>query len=483
MHHLPDSQHRLHQLELRLRQELKWLALPAKEWIPARAHQDQAVLDVAIVGAGMLGLVAAAALRNIGVSNIRIFDKAPENREGPWVTSARMETLRTRKEAAGTALGIPALTFRAWFEAQFGETAFDAMHLVPRPMWMDYLIWYRRVLGLPVDNDTEITALSLLDNGLTELTRLRNGQTETFFARRVILATGIDGLGQPALPAIAKTISPARVAHSSDEFDVASLAGKRIAIVGAAASAMDNAAAALEAGAARVDIFIRRPTMPRVDKFTGIGSRGMTYGFLGLPDATKWRYMAEGERFQLPAPRHSVLRVSRHAIAHFHFASPVSALAEHGDHIEITTPKGNYEADFIIFATGFSIDFSVRPELRALDPYVKRWADAYTPPADLQNEGLAAMPYLGPGFQFLPRDGAPAAISNIYCFAFPAVMTHGKITSGIPSIGEGATRLAQSLARSIFVEDRDIHLQNFLDYDVPELLGDEWTEADEDFSA
>jgi hypothetical protein len=33
------------------------------------------------------------------------------------------------------------------------------------------------------------------------------------------------------------------------------------------------------------------------------------------------------------------------------------------------------------------------------------------------------------------------------------------------------------------VEDRDIHLQNFLDYDVPELLGDEWTEADEDFSA
>src|SRR5690606_21213212 len=122
MHHLPDSQHRLHQLELRLRQELKWLALPAKEWIPARAHQDQAVLDVAIVGAGMLGLVAAAALRNIGVSNIRIFDKAPENREGPWVTSARMETLRTRKEAAGTALGIPALTFRAWFEAQFGET-------------------------------------------------------------------------------------------------------------------------------------------------------------------------------------------------------------------------------------------------------------------------------------------------------------------------------------------------------------------------
>src|SRR5690606_22703498 len=129
-----------------------------------------------------------------------------------------------------------------------------------------------------------------------------------------------------------------------------------------------------------------------------------------------------------------------------------------------------------------SVDFASRPELATLDPHVKRWADAYTPPADLQNPGLAEMPYLGPGFEFLPRDGALPAISNIYCFAYPAVMTHGKITSGIPSIGEGATRLAQALARSIFVEDRDIHLQNFLDYDVPELLGDEWIEADQDIS-
>ncbi|WEJ60150.1 NAD(P)/FAD-dependent oxidoreductase [Devosia sp. FJ2-5-3] len=483
MHILPDSHSRLQALETRLRQELVWLALPAKHWVPARVENGARILDVAIVGGGMLGLVSCAALRNIGIANVQIFDKAMEGREGPWVTSARMETLRTRKEAAGTALGIPALTFRAWFEAQYGAAAFEEMHLVPRLMWMDYLLWYRRVLDLPVENGSEITAINLTDGGLVELTRVRDGMSDTILARRVILATGIDGLGQPAVPSLAQSISPERMAHSYDVFDINALAGKRVAIVGAAASAMDNAAAALEAGAARVDIFIRRPTMPRVDKFTGTGSRGMTYGFLGLPDDVKWRFMAEGERFQLPAPRHSVLRVSRHDNAHFHFASPITGLRELQDHLEITTPKGTYDADFIVFATGFSVDFSARRELGTLDPHVKRWADAYTPPAELQNRGLSQMPYLGPGFEFLPRDGSPGAISNIYCFSLPAVMTHGKITSGIPSIGEGATRLAQSLARSIFVEDRDIHLQNFLDYDIPELLGDEWIEADQDISA
>src|SRR5690606_6496967 len=107
----------------------------------------------------------------------------------------------------------------------------------------------------------------------------------------------------------------------------------------------------LAAGAAQVDIFVRRDTIPRIDKFTGIGSRGMTHGYVGLPDETKWRYMVEGERAQIPPPRHSVLRVSRHANARFHLASPILSLAERDDAVEITTPKGRYAADFIIFAT------------------------------------------------------------------------------------------------------------------------------------
>jgi len=467
-------------LEERLQLDLAWLNLPAKPWVPARAEHGQRVLNVAVVGAGMLGLAAAAALRNIGVDNVQAFDRAPAGQEGPWITSARMETLRTRKDAVGPALGIPSLTFRAWFEAQYGAQAFADMNLIPRLMWMQYLVWYRKILALPVENDTTVKAITLRDDGLVALTLKTAGPSIQKLARRVVLATGIDGLGTPSLPGVAEDLPARYRAHSSERIDMAGLKGKRVAVVGAGASAMDNAASALEAGAAQVDIFIRRADIPRIDKFTGVGSRGMTHGYLGLPDAVKWAYMVEGERAQIPPPRHSLLRVSRHKNAHFHLASPIETLSERDGAAEITTPKGRYAADFIIFATGFAVDFAHRPEFEGIAPCIRRWADAYQPPAGADHAGLAAMPYLGSGFEFLPRDGAPSAVSNIFCFAYPAVLTHGKITSGIPSIGEGATRLAQAIGRSLFVEDRATHLQSFRDFAVPELLGDEWTDADQE---
>ncbi|CDN51285.1 Putative flavoprotein involved in K+ transport, COG2072 (plasmid) [Neorhizobium galegae bv. orientalis str. HAMBI 540] len=398
------------------------------------------------------------------------------------MTYARMETLRTRKDAVGPALGIPSLTFRAWFEAQYGAQAYLDMGLIPRPMWMEYLVWYRRVLDLDVVNETAFAGLDFREDGLLALQVETGGQARKVFARRVVLATGLDGLGAPMQPEVANRVSPRFVKHGADLIDMALLKGKRVAIVGAGASAMDNAAAALEAGALRVDIFVRRPDIPRIDKFTGVGSQGMTHGYLGLPDADKWTYMVAGERAQIPPPRHSVQRVSRHPNAFFHVASPVDDLVEMGDGVEVVTPKGRYAADLVIFATGFSVDFGKRPEFAALRDRILLWQDVYTPPPGWEHAGIGASPYLGPAFEFRPKpdlDIATAdAVSRISCFAYPAVPSHGKITSGIPSISEGATRLATGLTRSLFVEDRANHLDRFLGFDTPELLGDEWTDAD-----
>ncbi|WP_028035344.1 NAD(P)-binding domain-containing protein [Chelativorans sp. J32] len=470
-------------LEQRVALDLLWLNQPAKDWVPPRVVDGQDVIDVAVIGAGLCGLAALAALKRVGIYNTCAFDRAPAGREGPWITYARMETLRTRKEAAGPALGVPSLTFRAWFEAQFGAEAYEKMVLIPRPMWMDYLIWYRRILELNVVNDTALTSLGLRPDGLITLDLQDNAGAWQVLARRVVLATGLDGLGAPSLPDVAGRVPSRYVGHSADLIDIASLRGKRVAVVGAGASAMDNAAAALEAGAARVDIFVRRPDIPRIDKFTGVGSPGMTHGYLGLPDADKWWLMVEGERAQIPPPRHSVLRVSRHPNAFFHVASPIEDLKEASGGVLVVTPKGRYPADFVIFSTGFSVDFSRRPEFAMLADKVQLWRDAYTPPAGMEHEGIASSPYLGPSFEFLPKAGLdPAvatAISHISCFAYPAVPTHGKITSGIPSISDGAMRLAQGLARSLFVEDRAHHLEKFRAYDTPELLGDEWEDADQ----
>ena len=44
-------------------------------------------------------------------------------REGPWATYARMEILRSPKHLTGPDLGVPSLTYRAWHEAKFGADA------------------------------------------------------------------------------------------------------------------------------------------------------------------------------------------------------------------------------------------------------------------------------------------------------------------------------------------------------------------------
>ena len=57
-----------------------------------------------------------------------------------------------------------------------------------------------------------------------------------------------------------------RVFHSSDDIDFARFKGGRIGVLGASASAFDNAAVALEAGAAEVRLFSRRPHLPQINK-------------------------------------------------------------------------------------------------------------------------------------------------------------------------------------------------------------------------
>ena len=460
-------------LEDRVRQDLAWLDLPAKPWIIPREHEGQPVLEVAIIGAGMAGMTAAIALRFLGIPAV-LFDRAPAGVEGPWVTTARMDTLRSPKQLAGPALGVPSLTFRAWFEAQFGLEAWEALDKISRVQWMDYLRWYRQVLAPDVRNDHEVLRVEPRGDGLVAL-RIRTPDGErTTYARRVVIASGRDGIGGPYVPAIASDIPRKFWAHSSDEMDYALLAGKRVGVVGAGASAMDSAGTALECGAARVEMLIRRTEIPRVNKGKGAGNPGLVHGHVTLPDDWKWRIRHHINAAQVPPPRGSTLRVSQHPNVRFNVGCPLESIDVHGDALRVHTPLGVFDLDFLIFSTGFRIDWGLRPEYGAFAPHVRAWKHGFAPPEGLDDVELSDSPYLGPAFELQDRDpGSCPGIDRIHCFCYPAALSHGTVSGDIPAISDGARRMAQAMAALFYREDIDAHFERLRQYDEPELLGDE----------
>ena len=465
-------------LEARLAQDLAWLELPAKPWMIKKTVNGQPVIDVAIIGAGMAGLTVGTALSHLGVSPV-LFDRAPLGQEGPWVTTARMETLRSPKQLTGPALGLPALTFRAWFEAQFGLEAWTALDKIPRTQWMDYLRWYRKVTRLDIRNEHTVESVKPLSDGHVEL--LVRGPTgvEVVLARRLVIASGRDGLGGPSLPAFAAKVPDHQRAHSSDVLDYRTLAGKRVGVIGAGASSMDSAATALECGAKSVDMLIRRADIPRVNKSKGAGNPGLTHGHLALPDEWKWRIRHYINEQQVPPPRGSTLRVSAFPNARFNVGCAIEDIHVNEDgSLSVHTTKGVFDLDFLIFATGFKIDWYTRPEYKILAQCHRAWKDRYQPEPGQEDQELADSPDLGPVFELQEKyPGQCPGLSRVHVFCYPAALTHGTVSGDIPAISDGAKRLAQGLVSLLYQEDVEAHFENLKRYAEPELLGDEWTPA------
>jgi FAD-dependent urate hydroxylase len=461
-------------LEQRLAQDLAWLELPAKPWVVPVLLNNQVILDVAIIGAGMAGMAAATSLKLKGIS-APLFDRAEQGVEGPWVTTARMETLRSPKQLTGPALGLPALTFRAWYEAQFGSKAWQALDKIPRPRWMEYLRWYRRVMALDIRNQHEVLAIDASSADYVSIEMNTPQGKKTILARRVVLATGRDGLGGAWVPEIAKQLPRNKWAHSSDAYDYGKLRGLRVGVVGAGASAMDSAATALEAGAASVDMLIRRTELPRINKGKGAGNPGLVHGYYNLPDEWKWRFRRYINKQQVPPPRGSTLRVSRFENAHFHLGSAIENIAVVNENLSVQTSKRTHELDFLIFATGFRANVHARPEFSTLAKHIKFWGHHFTPELGDEDTELSDYPVLGPAFEFQALSDNPlVGLSRLHCFCYPAVASHGQVSGDIPAVSDGAERLAKGIAALFYRENVAEHYRIMENYAEPELLGDEW---------
>ena len=471
------------------RRDLERLNYPAPNWVQGTAAPGDATLDVLVVGAGMCGQTAAFALLREGVRKIRVIDAAARGQEGPWATYARMLTLRSPKQLIGPDLGVPSLTFRAWYEAQHGMgdiSTFDAttpgwasLHKIGRLDWRDYLLWVRETAQLPVENG--IRLLDIHDDGPLLVARLQGPEgIETVRARKIVLALGRDGSGAPRWPdfpslSMADPLARARVFHTMDTIDFEALRGKRVAVLGAGASAFDNAACALEAGAI-VEQYARRKVMPQINKSKAASFPGFLRGYSALDDARKWRFYTYIFDEQVPPPWETVRRCDAHATFSLHLGCGWRDVQAHANGVTVTLADGRTtEVDAVILGTGFDVDLLDRPELAPYLPHIDTWGRHVSPEMAAQNAEASRFPYLAPNFALQSADGEKAeALSRLHLFNWGATMSHAALGSDIPGLGIGATRLAQALVSDLFVQDADLHWQKLLEHNEPELIATRW---------
>lgn len=475
----PRNNVALQSLARQARQDLERLNYPPPAWVlPTPGPGGQDVLDVLVVGAGMCGQTAGYALMREGVQRIRVIDANARGAEGPWGTYARMLTLRSPKQLTGPDLGVPALTFRAWYEAQHGTPGWAALHKVGRIDWRDYLLWVRDTVGLTVDNGVRLLEVSDA-NGLV-CARLQSPQgEETVYARKLVLALGRDGSGAPRwpeYPSLSRSdpLAIGRVFHSADAIDFAALAGRHVAVLGAGASAFDNAACALEAGA-RVTQFARRTMLPQVNKSKAASFQGFLRGFEALDDARKWHFYTYIFEEQVPPPWETVRRCDAHAGFTLRLGSQWYDVQPSAEGVAVRTSEGVEQFDALIFGTGFDVDLLARPELARYSQDIDTWARHVTPAQTRQHPEPARFPYLGRGFALQSASGAHAsALARIHLFNWGATLSHGALGGDIPGLQIGATRLAEAIVSAFFVQDADRHWQRLQAHDEPELLPTRW---------
>ena len=332
--------------------------------------------DVAIIGAGPYGLSLAAHLAPLGV-DFSIFGKPME----AW-TDQMPPGMRLKSEGFASNLYDP--------EGAFTLKAYCQANAIP---YAD--------IGLPVALETFSAyghafqrrfAAGLVQKSVTALTRSPQGwelqldDNSSVSCRQVIVATGIAHFGHMA-PVLAG-LPPALVSHSGKHGDLSGFSGKRVAVIGAGASALDLAALLHQKGA-EVTVICRSPkinfhTPPRkrtlIAKIrrpmTGLGPNWESLAYVKAP--LVFHVLPESVRLRLvnrhlgPAPGWFI-RQDVEGKVRILLESSVSAASSKGGAACLTVSRSGepdiaLDVDHVISATGYKVDLE---RLKFLGPEIR----------------------------------------------------------------------------------------------------------------
>ena len=377
----------------------------------------QTSTGVVIVGAGPYGLSIAAHLRKAGV-NFRIFGTPMEN----W--KERMpKGMLLKSEGFASSLFDPD---RAFTLGRYCEEKAIPYEDVGAPVecktFVDYGLEFQRRL---VPNLEQTNVERLERRGKQFLVGTASG--ETFLADKVVLAVGITHFAY--LPPLLEGLPAEYVSHSLHHHDLSIFKGRKVAVVGGGASAVDLAGLLNEAGcdshliARRESIAFHTPTleprslrqrvlMPRSGLGLGWRSRMCTDApliFHRLPRKLRIRAV---QRHLGPAPGWFARQKIEGRVP-MHLGATIKEVAIHEKRVYLTLKhrdghESNLEVDHVIGATGFRTDLArlrfmheeLRSQVRLEDgaPVLSSVFECSVP--GLYFVGLASASFFGPLTRF-----------------------------------------------------------------------------------
>jgi L-lysine 6-monooxygenase (NADPH-requiring) len=335
--------------------------------------------DVVVIGAGPYGLSIAAHLASRNIPH-RIFGKAMET----WATQMPRGML-LKSEGSATGLYDPARSFT--FARYCRERNLPYADLGIPPRLEDFVNYGREFQRVLVPHLEEVIVESLEYDGSRYHLRLETGAH--CLARAVVVAAGISHFA--GLPKAVSDLPQGLVTHTSQHHDLGMFKGRKVAVIGAGASAADVAGLLHEAGAeahliARGSVIPFHTKMPlprslydqlrRPSSKIGPGWRSVFFTklphlFRRLPEATRLRV---ARTYLGPAPgyfmRDRVIgRLPVHCGLQVVQAKPnvggvlLTLVSESGE-------KREFQADHVICGTGYRSELARLPFLN--DPLLSR---------------------------------------------------------------------------------------------------------------
>jgi len=388
--------------------------------------------DVVIIGAGPYGLSLAAHLRARGV-NFRIFGIPM----GFWRDLPAGINLKS--PASSTNISVPKtpVTFSEWCR----ERSLEDYEPCSMESFANYGLWIQAHF-VPNVELTKVTAIARTDRGF-DIT-LDDGSELS--APHVIVATGLSYLD--AIPAAFRELPQEISKHTFHLSDYSEYRGKRVAIVGGGASAIEAGALVHEAGGFP-EVFIREPNVliyDRTPRYRSLRERilqpsspignGKVPFLIGhfpqlpflLPEARRLRLLSA---FVPPsAPWWIKDRVV--GVVPMHVASSIAGARtlDHGLSLTIRQqdqPEREQDFDAIIWGTGYEKDVS---RLSFLSGDILRTMTL-----------IEQAPKLSINFE--------SSVGGLYFIGPMSEMSFGPITRFVAGAGFTAKSLSRHLARRV----------------------------------